>query len=375
MLSELLGKMESFSTSVVLLILLATLIYWYFERSFSYWKSRGVAYIEPNIPYGNIKGVGQTVHLAQLCQNIYRKFKGHELCGIYFFTQPIVLLLDLELVKNILVKEFSSFTDRNLYYNDKDDPLSAHLVALDGKEWKDTRMKMTPTFTTGKMKFMFPTIDKVGDYVNEMIAKKDELEMKDVMSRFTMNVIGTCAFGIDCDTFKEESSEFVRMGRMAMEKPRLSTRAAFLANHMKTLARILHVKAIRDDVSSFFMNVVSDTIEYREKNAVDRNDFMDLLIKLKTDESGDASKGLTINQIAAQSFLFFAAGYETASTTMLFTLYELALNPEIQTRVRQEIRATLKKHGEFTYEAMMDMAYLDQIINGKNILGCSATEF
>lgn len=161
------------------------------------------------------------------------------------------------------------------------------------------------------------------------------------------------------------------MGRMSksMEKPRLSVRATFFANHMKTLARILHVKSIRDDVSSFFMNVVKTTIEYREKNAIHRNDFMDLLIKLKTDENGgDASKGLTVNQIAAQSLLFFAAGYDTTSTTMLFTLYELAMNLEIQTKVRKEIRETLKKHGEFTYEAMMDMAYLDQVIHGKNIL-------
>lgn len=50
---------------------------------------------------------------------------------------------------------------------------------------------------------------------------------------------------------------------------------------------------------------------------------------------------------------------------MLFTLYELALNPEIQTKVRQEIRKALQKHGEITYEMMIDIPYLDQVINGK----------
>lgn len=57
------------------------------------------------------------------------------------------------------------------------------------------------------------------------------------------------------------------------------------------------------------MNVVKSTIEYREKNNIQRNDFMDLLIKLKTDEEGDKlTDGLTVDQIAAQAFLFFLAG-------------------------------------------------------------------
>lgn len=64
-------------------------------------------------------------------------------------------------------------------------------------------------------------------------------------------------------------------------------------------------------------------------------------------------------------FFGYFSGYETSSTTMLFTLYELALNPEIQTKVRQEIRKALQKHGEITYEMMIDIPYLDQVINGK----------
>lgn len=60
------------------------------------------------------------------------------------------------------------------------------------------------------------------------------------------------------------------------------------------------------------------------------------------------------------------AGYETSSTTMLFALYELALNPDIQSKLRMEIQKAFKMHKAFTYEMMMDIPYLDQTINGKN---------
>jgi cytochrome P450 family 6 len=70
--------------------------------------------------------------------------------------------------------------------------------------------------------------------------------------------------------------------------------------------------------------------------------------------------------IAAQAFLFFLAGFETTSATMTFCLYELALNPDIQERVRNEIDTVLERHGgNITYEAISEMEYLDKVVSGE----------
>jgi cytochrome P450 family 6 len=73
-----------------------------------------------------------------------------------------------------------------------------------------------------------------------------------------------------------------------------------------------------------------------------------------------------MDSMAAQAFVFFVAGYETSSTTMMFCLYELSLNQDIQDRVREEIDVVLQKHeGKITYEGIQEMEYLDKVVSGK----------
>ncbi|XP_074037628.1 probable cytochrome P450 6a13 [Leptinotarsa decemlineata] len=70
-----------------------------------------------------------------------------------------------------------------------------------------------------------------------------------------------------------------------------------------------------------------------------------------------------MNEVAAQCFFFFLAGFETSSTTICFASYELALHKEIQDRARHEIKEVLKKYNnEITYDALMEMHYLETVI-------------
>lgn len=112
-------------------------------------------------------------------------------------------------------------------------------------------------------------------------------------------------------------------------------------------------------MTEFFTGVIRDTIEYREKNNVQRKDFLQLLIDMKKSDAG-----ITFNEIAANCFIFFFAGIETSASVATFTLYELALNQDIQDRLRQEIEKVLSQNDdEVTYDAIMQMKYLDMVFN------------
>lgn len=227
-------------------------------------------------------------------------------------------MTDLDFLKTVLIKDFQHFHDRGMYYNVKDDPLSGHLLNIEGDYWKKLREKLTPTFTSGKMRIMVPTIVDVGKKLQSFMMKTIEVnaepEIKDILARFTTDIIGTCAFGIECNSLEDEKAKFLEMGLKVFQQPRNSFVKQLIAVTYPDFARKLGVKSVRNDVSEFFMKIVKDVVEYREKNNIKRNDFMDLLIQLKNEnevvEAREKNKKLgklTIEEIAAQVFVFFLA--------------------------------------------------------------------
>ncbi|GFY66727.1 cytochrome P450 6B2 [Trichonephila inaurata madagascariensis] len=67
--------------------------------------------------------------------------------------------------------------------------------------------------------------------------------------------------------------------------------------------------------------------------------------------------------MVGQCVIFFIAGYDTTANTLACASYLLALYPEIQEKLFAELKEVVKKTGsEFTYEAMQEMKYFDNVI-------------
>lgn len=74
---------------------------------------------------------------------------------------------------------------------------------------------------------------------------------------------------------------------------------------------------------------------------------------------------LTFNQMAAQSFAFYFAGFETSSSAMSFCMYELAKAQPLQRKVQAEIDAVNERYNnEITYESLSEMTFLGACIDG-----------
>lgn len=124
----------SLNVFISLIVAAVGLIAYYFRRKFSYWEEHGFDFVTPEFPFGNVKGVGYKIHFSLKSQEFYNEFKGKaKAIGMYFFTAPVVVVVDLDTIKHVLVKDFNNFHDRGLYVNTKADPLSGHLFAIEGQ--------------------------------------------------------------------------------------------------------------------------------------------------------------------------------------------------------------------------------------------------
>lgn len=357
-------NMLSFGVVLVSLITFIVFTYFFVKRRYSYWTERNVLHVKPKFPLGNLQGIGTTKHTADITRDFYLEHVGKApFLGVYFFLDPVVIPLDPVLIKNIMVRDFNYFHDRGFYYNDKSDPLSAILFALEGERWKKLRNKLSPTFTSGKMKLMFEAVREIANKMsikfNDCDGKK--VDIKDLLSRFSIDVIGMTVFGIDVNSLDNPNVEFCAYSELIVRPPKWQQLKATLLSSYPKLGRLLGLRIFNKSATEFFYQATKEVVDYRIEHKIKKNDFLQMLSDL-----GDGVEKLDMNEIAAQTFQFFIAGSETSSTTMQFFLYELAKNQEIQNRVRNEITSMIKScDDKLTYESTCKMSYFDKCIHGR----------
>lgn len=145
----------------------------------------------------------------------YRYFGG------YFSTHPTLFVTDVDLAKQMYVKDFEYFSDRvDILLSHSDPMFKKNLLAAKGKEWKQLRQTVSPAFTNVKMKNMFiliaETTKKFVRYFDDMNQDIMEVEMKETYCKFTNDVISSCAFGAQCDSFKNPDNEIYRLGKVVL---------------------------------------------------------------------------------------------------------------------------------------------------------------
>lgn len=377
-----------FDTTILELVLGAVLLFWlyyvYVTSKYTYWKKRSIAYKEPKFPFGTDRDLlFFKQHLGHYYQSVYNQFENEKIVGLFASTTPYLMIRDPELLKQIMTKDFHHFVDRGMLDPDVLSPVNRHLFNMQGESWKLMRNKLIPAFTSGKMKVMFQLIEACcNEFVEalEPIAEQNgKIAVKDFITCFTTDVIASCAFGLESNAIKHADNEFRENGKKIFREP--STFELIkqrFATAFPGIFKKLPIKLISNGSEEFFLNIIGDTVTYREKNSVVRNDFIDILIKIKNNKNDEEKNGhskhtkvaangeagLTLEEMTAQAVLFFAAGFETTASAMSFCLYEISLNPGIQAKMRKEIDETLNKYnGKPSYKALEDMSYVEAVIN------------
>ncbi|NXU59563.1 CP3AC protein, partial [Turnix velox] len=338
---------------------------------FQTFKKMGIPGPKPLPFFGTLLEYKQGVlDFDQKCFEKYGK-----IWGIYDGRQPVLVILDPVLIKNILVKEcYTLFTNRrNFGLNGILE--SALNVAADEK-WKRIRTVLSPTFTSGKLKEMFPIIVHYGEKLVKNIEKKvaddDFVNTKDIFGAYSMDVVTSTSFSVNIDSIGNPNDPFVTNIKKFLKFSFLNPVFVFLVlfPFIIPVLEKMNCTLLPSDVMNFFNKVFIKMKKEREKGgSLNRVDFLQLMIdsqssphSSKSDEA-DSYKSLSDDEILAQALVFIFAGYETTSSTLSYIFYNLATHPDVQQLLQDEIDAHLPNKAAPTYNTITQMEYLDMVVN------------
>ncbi|XP_037026215.1 probable cytochrome P450 6g2 [Bradysia coprophila] len=352
---------------------LLSLLYYWAKQKQNYWKDRNIPYIKSPLLLGHFfKTVILKQHNIDALTHLYDhpNAKGKPFVGINVFHKPAILVREPELVRRILIKDFQYFSNRHLGADPDHDPISGlNLFQTKYTQWRDMRTKMSPIFTSGKMKQMFYMVENVGKELNESVAKlvksgNPVAEIRTLFARYTIDSISIVAFGTDSGCLRDpNSSEFLKEARNAFQVRYVDKVAGHLLFFLSSSLKMFNLKAFNPSFEKFLRRLFDEVMTNRMKSGGNRNDLIDALIALKKAEIGKEKVVFSHEVLVAQAALFFFAGFETSSSTMEFVCYLIAKHPEVQAKMRKEIREALKKHGKMTYELIAnDLPYMGAAI-------------
>lgn len=245
---------------------------------------------------------------------------------------------------------------------------------------------------------MFKLMNQVGSQMTSTLKQQinnganNKFEFKELARKFTVDIIGSTAFGLDINSFENPNNDFLRIAKKSSDFNNTSTLLKLMGFFMcPKVMSFFKIKLFDDETNDFFTYAIKETFKAREKEGVMRNDMIDLLIQAKKgylnhddikEEDNNLHEGFAVanehesnkakvkrvwddDDITAQCFIFFFAGFETVSAVMTFMAYEVLKNQDIQRKLQDEIdKVNAELNGKvLSYERLQKMKYMDQVLS------------
>lgn len=281
--------------------------------------------------------------------------------GITTGSRLALITSNMNLIKNILIKDFSNFTNRSGQFLTST-PLDRSLFFAKGDNWRRQRQIVSPVFTSGKLRYISKYVEKsandLGSHVENFAKRSEIVPIKDVCGQYACEVIAKTVFGFDVHCIGKEEEFYDHAKNLLYVAHRTLSRflrlIPFLPQFCSKVLKMQLFDRVNLNSHRYFQTILQSTLadrraQHRHDVKLQQPDYIDLLLKANEaaalgkvygdDEdlepahvnfSAKLLKPLTDDEILGHSMLIIFAGFETTASTLQMCLYELALNPDIQ---------------------------------------------
>ncbi|XP_067945665.1 cytochrome P450 3A8-like [Watersipora subatra] len=370
-----------------LLIVALILFYWHGTSTYGFFKKLGIPFEMPMLPYlGNI-GSTFTKSIAEDELDVLKRVPG-KVIGRFVGRTPTILIADASIFKQIMVQHFSKFRNRRSPFAGEETIFTMNIGTTAGDHWKHVRSILVPTFSSGKLKQMFPVIENCADKLVRHLKATEgaPFVIKDYTSSYTMDVIASTAFGLDIDA--RAGHPFVKHANILLGMDNSGfldkLRKFFASAIVFTLPQSMRVwcsrylglgyASISANSVQYFEDVVNKIVADLEKDPSSQEKNLvgissEKVVDLKKVDDSEIKRcdvtgltwttaGLTRGDFIANSIMFIIGGHEATATSLQFFLYMMTLYPDIQQQLYEEIQEDVGEKN-VTYEQIFKLNFLD----------------
>ncbi|KAJ2938482.1 hypothetical protein O0L34_g12927 [Tuta absoluta] len=331
-----------FSVATITLLIL---LYLKWKKATKYWAKLNVPHTPPHFILGSLTFLTK-MNAADWMKERYIRFKKAPYIGIWLFWRPALIINDPEIAKRILVKDAENFRDRFLSHSQKDHMGGLNLFTVTEPMWSAVRSKLTIAFTTSKLKSFHPLVrtkaKELCQRLQQETDKKRDIDMRDIFTDYTSDIMGAGAFGIECNATLTADGPIRDCARGFIAYNPYRGLCHTCIFFFPELVDIFRFTFFPKDIEDYFRKLFS--------------------IILKQDAKDDEM--ISSDLLAAQGAVFVQAGVDSSANTLTFLFYELAYLSKCQEKLYQEIKDIKEKLDgkHFDLESLAQAKYLNGCI-------------
>ncbi|CAG9855800.1 unnamed protein product [Phyllotreta striolata] len=357
----------------ILVVLLTPLINWYLALS-KYKSLKNVPGPAPLPVIGNANDVGKTtVDLLQSFMQLHLKYG--TFYKLWLGPRLHLMVAKPEYLEQLLTSNVH--LSKSDGYDLFKPWLGDGLLVSTGLKWKKRRKMITPTFHFKILEEFMKVFNKEFDLMLDILSEDEKnnprasTEITKYITLAALDTICETAFGTPLNAQRNGNPSYVKAMANFLEiftlrffsgwlrHPLIFRFSSLYRSYNKTL-KTLHdfTNAIIKDRRAEFTRRTSKT-GVSEEGIKARAALLDML--LETTVNGEE---LSNEDIREEVDTFMFEGHDTSTTAICYVLYALAQNPEVQSKVYQEILEVIgnDRRTEITISKINDLKFLDVVV-------------
>ncbi|KAM7491612.1 hypothetical protein LguiA_034533 [Lonicera macranthoides] len=285
--------------------------------------------------------------------------KSHGKVFVYWLgTEPFLYIAEPEFLKKmssgVLGKSWGKPT---VFKNDRKPMFGNGLVMVEGDDWVRHRHLITPAFSPSNLKAMASlmvesTTDMLDRWTSHVNFGKSEIDMEREITITAGEIIAKTSFGIGYGN-----------GKKVFEKLRAMQLTLFKSNRFVGVPfskfiypkQTLEAKRLGDEIDALFFSIIT-----AQKQSVSGNSQQNLLGLLMSHNHADGT--LSTTELIDECKTFFFGGHETTALALTWTMLLLAMHPEWQNQLREEIKVVIGD-GEIDATMLVGLKKMGWVMN------------